>query len=242
MAASSIPSINDVPLQGNHSDYCSYYRDLAEHFCARSLTQSARRADIEPWRKGRKRYWCWGIPLEAGAILERFERYQQRLSPFLLKNYRRQPHLTVAVCGFWQADQPTCVLNDNFTAEQLTIQLQRLASTSFRPFELSVLGGNSFAAAPFLEVVDNSPDNQLLKLRQCLLQGVDDFRSSVYCPHLTLGLYERSFPTSELHFLLGDHNDRQPLSLMVSSLSLMSYDARELGGPLTLERQVILGK
>jgi len=229
------PSVFQLPPMGEGP----HYRQVAESFVAQPSTRAAHQSAIEPWRKGRERYWCWCITLEDGAILERFRRYQRRLSPFLLKNYRRQRHITVAVCGFWQEDYEAAEFNDSFTADQLAIQLDNLAALPLSPFELKVLGSNSFPSAPFLEVVDNSPNNQLSRLRQCLLLGTDDFRSSVYCPHLTLGLYDREYSTSELHFLLGDHEDRQPLSLMVSSLTLMSYDARELAGPLTMEKQVM---
>ncbi len=233
MAAASVfpsPRANERP----------YYRQLAESFTAQKWTQAATQSAIEPWRKGRERYWCWCVTVESKAVGDRIERYRQRLRPFLLENYQRQTHITVAVCGFWQADGGAPLLNDSYTADQLASQLNNLAIAGLRPFELQVLGGNSFSSAPFLEVVDNSAGNQLSRLRQCLLQGADDFRSSAYCPHLTLGLYDRGYPTSELHFLLSDHKDRQPLSLMVSSLSLMSYDARELAGPLILEKQVPL--
>jgi len=233
------PSVFQLPLEGECPHDRPYYSEVAEYFRNQKLTHFACPSVVEAWRKGRQRYWCWCIALEDAAALDRCGRYQQRLSPFLLKNYRRQHHITVAVCGFWQPDNKTPAFNDSFTVDQLAIQLDNLAALSLSPFELKLLGSNSFSSAPFLEVVDNSPGNPLSRLRQCLLQDADDFRSGVYCPHLTLGLYDREYSTSELHFLLGNDEDRQPLSLMVSSLSLMSYDARELTGPLTMEKQVI---
>lgn len=68
----------------------------------------------------------------------------------------------------------------------------------------------------------------------------DDFRSSVYLPHITLGLYNGEYAASELLRLLTQGHSPEPLRLEVSALSLMSYDSADLTGALTLEQQVLL--
>ncbi|MGH1374202.1 MAG: 2'-5' RNA ligase family protein [Cellvibrionaceae bacterium] len=217
-----------------------HYRDHAEQFLQQSTTRPSSREEIEPWRRGRARYWCWCIEVDNSAVLARLENFQQHLSAFLLANYQRQPHITVAVCGFWLSEGDTHRFNDDFSQSQLAVQRRNLEHLAPEAFKLQVLGGNSFQSAPFLEVVDDSAKGNLEQLRRCLLDTSDDFRSSAYCPHITLGLYNGEHCTNDLLHRLTLIDDREPLSLKVSALSLMSYDSADLQGALKLEQRVLL--
>lgn len=217
-----------------------HYRTLAQQFLELTQTRAISLSDIEPWRKGRERYWCWCIEIDDALVFERIERHQRRLADQVVADYHRQPHLTLAVCGFWQGAPTLDLNNDDFFEHDLQDQLSRLAQLPQSPLTLTVLGANSFASAPFLEIVDQSPQQRLHQLRECLLPRERDFRTIEYCPHITLGLFHRSLSISQLHFLLTDPRDREPLSFEVSALSLMSYDSADLKGPLRLERRVSL--
>lgn len=230
---SSPPSSQSVAV------YC-HYRTVAQRFLELSQTRAICVSDIEPWRQGRERYWCWCIEIDDALVLERIERYQRRLADRVVADYQRQPHLTLAVCGFWQAEPMADNQNDDFFEHDLQDQLSRLAQLPQSAVTLTVLGANSFASAPFLEVVDQSPQRALHQLRECLLPRECDFRTTDYCPHITLGLFHRSLNISPLHFLLTDPRDREPLTFEVSALSLMSYDGADLKGSLRLERRVSL--
>ncbi len=218
----------------------TFYPEVVQRFIDQPFVRPVCRDDIEPWRKGRERYWFWCIELDDPAVLARYQRYQKRLSPFLLGDNQRQLHITLAVCGFWLGDEHKSRFNDDFGKQQLAVHCQNLAAYSGGHFELQVLGGNSFLSAPFLEVVDNSSDRKLRQLRDCLLDTRDDFRSSAYYPHITLGLYDCECRPCELLPLLIDDKDREPLTIEVSALSLMSYDSADLKGALKLEQRVLL--
>ena len=213
---------------------------IARQFLAEPFTRAADSGCLESWRQGRDRYYCWVIDVESAQIQQRIDRWQRRLAPWLLSGYQRQPHLTVAIAGFWQSEQTQRRRNDDFLTADLAQQLASLSNFPRTELALEVLGCNSFPSAPFLEVKD-SGDGYLSKLRQVLTPHGDDFRSIPYCPHITLGLYDRAYATAELRFLMTEAGDRDALPLSISHVSLMSYDSRHRAGPLQLEQRVALG-
>lgn len=213
---------------------------VAHQFLNEAHTRAADSGCLDSWRQGRDRYYCWVIDIESEPVRERIERWQQRLAPWLLNDYQRQPHLTVAVGGFWRPEQNQRIHNDDFLPDDLKQLLTQLRHFSQPVLELAVHGCNSFPSAPFLEVEDRS-GGYLSKLRQTLIPSGDDFRSIPYCPHITLGLYDRAYATSELSFLMTEETDRDALPLSVSHVSLVSYDSRHRAGPLRPEQRVPLG-
>jgi len=138
-----------------------HYRSIAVEFLAQQRVRSVRYTDVEPWRQGRQRYWCWCIDVSSPQITARVERQQRRLSGLIMPSYQRQPHLTLAVCGFWQSLPLLSPRGDDFFEVDLQRQLSQIADFPWSSFELSVLGTNSFASAPFLEVIDPSHEHKL---------------------------------------------------------------------------------
>lgn len=230
----------DSLFEARSANIHCHYHSIAVDFLAQQRVRPVNQNDIDPWRQGRQRYWCWCIEVSSDPIMARIERQQRRLNGLILPSYQRQPHVTLAVCGFWQSSPLVSPSNDDFFEDDLQRQLSLIADFPWPSFELRVLGTNSFASAPFLEVIDSSLENKLQRLRDCLSPQNDDFRSIGYCPHITLGLFHRALAISELHFLLSDPSDREPIPLSVSALSLMSYDSRDLAGALQLERRIDL--
>jgi len=214
-------------------------QDVAKQFLLEPQTLAVDLGCLDTWRQGRDRYYCWVIEVDCESILARVRRWQDRLAPWLVSYYVRQPHMTLAIGGFWRDGQIQRVHNDDFLASDLEHQIDRLGRLRSADLQLQVLGSNSFPSAPFLEVGVGNVDG-LRRLRQCLTLASDDFRSAPYCPHITLGLYKRAYPTSELDFLMTNAADREPLPLSVTHVSLMSYDSRERGGCLRLERRIAL--
>lgn len=219
--------------------YC-HGQSVAQQFLSESHTRAADSGCLEAWRQGRDRYFCWVVEIASEPILTRIDHWQQQLAPWLLSDYQRQPHLTIAIGGFWRPELRRRTLNDDFLSADLEQQLRLLSQFPCSTLELAVLGCNSFLSAPFLEVIDGS-GGALTSLRQILIPTDDDFRSVPYCPHITLGLYKQNFPTSELSFLMDASVDREPLPLSVSHVSLMSYDSRYRCASLRLEQRVALG-
>lgn len=206
------------------------------------------RADFPDWHRGRPWFLLWALDLDQPLLQALFRQAQQHLAPWLLHAYRRQPHVTLGVCGFPQSVQAGPVpvpapdagsessavvtgphLPDACTASSLQRQISRLAKHAVAPFSLTVGGAGSFTSAPFLAV---QQAGELAALRGVLgldpaLQHLQD-----YLPHVTLGLYREAWSPAQLQEAL-DRVDALPyVQLRVRHVSLMAYAAGDVGGPL----------
>lgn len=157
---------------------------------------------------------------------------QARLDGLLLAGYRRQPHVTVSLCGF-----PTVlpVHDDDFGAAALRAQLDALRDTRCGAFDITLGALASFASAPFLAVGDHG--GALATLRRALRRGhapPGDHPENAYVPHVTVGLYAGAWPTAAVCARLDAHPAAPPLACRIQRLSLMHYAARDIGGPLAL--------
>ena len=85
--------------------------------------------DYPEWHRGRQTYAVWIVPLEDERILEIFHAARKHLSGVLLESYRRQPHITLFVCGFLVEQSR---YNDDFSLPQLQGQLNALKKRALR--------------------------------------------------------------------------------------------------------------
>lgn len=193
------------------------------------------RRDYPEWHRGRRRYGVWLLPVDCPRILARLERARAHLGDWLHRDYRRQAHITLFVCGF-AAD--SAQFDDDFPAERLAAQLAALAQLGAGRFELQVGGLDSYASAPFLTIAD--PDQRLEPLRRTLATHSTEIRQATYHPHLTAGLYARSVPRAVLQQRLSDFADAAPLALPVNQLQYATYAAAELFGRLRIEQRLVL--
>jgi 2'-5' RNA ligase len=152
----------------------------------------------------------------------------------LLEPYQRQPHITLFVCGFL-VDAPQ--YKDDFTQAQLGTQIQALETTRMRPFEIEIGGLNSFASAPFLEVHD--PQGGIARLREILVSGAREFRTTPYRPHLTVGLYAGAFASEEVVARLAKF-PVEPIRWKVEEITLATYQADEFAGSLSYQYNLAL--
>lgn len=229
-----------------------YYPQVYQAFLDARFTLPSLPGDYPDWHKGRKNYYCWAISVGSSSkgsedILTRWQAAQQHYAYYLRKDYHHQLHITVAVCGFWQPKDLTFAHNDDFTPDQLNRQVEALEAMAANMasqdhpedfWSVDVGGVNSFSSAPFLEVQDDH--GVLSSLRKLLLPSGDDFRSGAYCPHITLGLYRDCFEAATIATDFSSAIDTMPLRLNISSLDLLSYDARSATDPLKLERRIEL--
>lgn len=188
--------------------------------------------DFPEWHHGRETYAVWVLRANEDAILDKFNSAREHLNGYLLEPYRRQPHITLFVCGFL-VDTPQ--YNDDFTFAQLHSQLNVVEQALIQPFEIEIGGINSFASAPFLEVHD--PANGIARLREILARGGREFRTAPYRPHLTVGLYRNSFDSQEVTNHLVEFPP-SPVRWKVEEITLATYQAREIAGPLTYQHEV----
>jgi 2'-5' RNA ligase len=197
-------------------------------------TLPAEDRDFPEWRRGRDTYAVWVLPLEEEAILNRFKTAREHLSGYLLEPYRRQPHITLFVCGFLVQEAR---YNDDFTEAQLQSQLLALEKASVQPFEIELGALNSFASAPFLEVRD--PPGGIARLRGTLSLGAREFRTAPYTPHLTVGLYAGAFPSQNLAERMRAF-PAEPVPLRVEHIAFATYRAQEIAGLLTHRQEILL--
>ena len=194
----------------------------------RTLPQEDR--DYPEWHQGRTRYGVWLIDADSGAVRERIAQVRAHLAPLLVPEAvppRRQPHITLFVCGFIA---PALVHDDDFTPCMLAAQQSALAAAAPSGFTLQLGGIDSFDSAVFLRV--NDPQGGLTALRHALGQGMREIRQSAYVPHLTVGLYSGAFDTPMVAGQLESFAPRTPIALRVQRIYFARYEARVLGGPL----------
>jgi 2'-5' RNA ligase len=184
--------------------------------------------DFSEWHRQRKSYAVWVLRCEENkAIQEKFKTAREHLQPYLLEPYRRQPHITLFVCGFLVENHQ---YNDDFTQAQLEAQIQAFGRANIQPFEIEIGGMSSFASAPFLEVHD--PGGGIPRLRQVLSQGAPEFRTAPYKPHLTIGLYANAYPSKEVLEWMAAFSGH-PIRWMVEQVTLATFHAKEFAGKLS---------
>lgn len=202
-------------------------------FQCSELTLCARNRDYGEWHKGRTEYAVWTIDLHNESIRSRFESARAHLSGFLLARYRRQPHVTVFVCGFPAESER---FNDDYSFRKLERHLQALRTQELSPFEIKIGGINSFSSAPFLEVYDDS--GGIERIRALLAKTHTEVRMDPYVPHVTLGLYADHYEAAVMEERICSFGASSPIPHLVDQIHLSTYAACEIAGPLTAKHKV----
>ena len=213
----------------------TYYQGVWQSFLGLKETTPTVIRDFPEWHRGRRTYAVWVIGMESPAIKSICSSAQTHLSEFLIPSYQRQPHVTVFVGGFLN---DTRRFNDDYTMDDLQNHLQRLTGARIRPFDIAVGGINSFAAAPFLEVID--VDGGIDGIRRIFSAAFSELRWSAYVPHVTLGLYKDRFDTRSLAARFSAFGAAEQLRARIDRIWLATYTAGVIGGPLVMTHQVAL--
>lgn len=199
-----------------------------------SETVVAQLRDYPEWHKGRGRYAIWMVPVDCPRVLGYITEVTEQLAD-LLHPTRRQPHLTVFVCGF---EQPGRVNDDDFTPGQLQRQLEALRGLWRSAGSLRVGRPDSFASAAYLSVAD--PVGHLDNWRGALAGGAAEIRFGPYVPHITLGLYRQQVSARALRERLARVSAPPELNMSVDRLEYASYSSMDMFGPLTCQKVVPL--
>ena len=190
-------------------------------------TLPSEQRDFVEWHRGRPHYAVWAVALHDPAIDARLEQLRAALQPLLLPGYRRQPHITLQLCGF-AVEQPRQA--DDFGPQQLQAHADALVRLRLPPFELQVGGAFSFASAACLAVHDAS--DSLTRLRTALSRAVAPGDAPPSVPHLTAGLYRGAWPMHEVQQRLRALQSLPPIAVPVTRLAWMRYDTAVVGGRL----------
>ncbi len=200
---------------------------LRRRFLAEPLTLRNEHRDFHEWHRGRPHYLLWAIDMDLPAARARVAAAQHALDGLLLDGYRRQPHITLALCGF-----PACgaaPAADEFDDAWLQARVAALEAVRIAPFTLAIGGLESFSSAPFLHV--DGAHAALGALRACLHTDTPHPQGE-YVPHVTVGLYADALPTAAVAARFDRFTPAAPLQCRIERLSLMGYVAAEIGGAL----------
>jgi 2'-5' RNA ligase len=211
------------------------YQAVWNQFLFSRRTLRTTKRNYSQWHKGRKEYAAWTIGVQSDSVQSRFDAGRAQLAKFLLEPYRRQPHVTLFVCGFLTEIER---FEDDYTSGKLKCHLKELQEGGIAAFEIKIGGINSFAAAPFLEVFDIAAGIQ--RIRDILAITHSEIRTGEYVPHLTLGLYSDHFETSEVAQTVSSFGPAFPITHFVDEISLITYSAFEIAGPLEVKYRIAL--
>lgn len=202
---------------------------MFEDFAKSEHTLANMKQDFVGWHKGRVRYFFWAVKVDQQQWVEAFRDTGNYLQDYLLSNYQRQPHITILPAGF---DKPK-----NLNETKLHQICQKHAA-----FELDLTGLASFTSCPVLKVRDRN--NCLRKLRYDLKCIMYDRSCSgqkyKYRPHMTIGLYDDVYPTSQLTRLIQRHRLSPVPSIMVEKFVLASYQSADICGPINIVEEFSL--
>ncbi|ENO80655.1 2'-5' RNA ligase family protein [Thauera mechernichensis] len=200
---------------------------LRQRFLAEPLTLRNERRDFGDWHRGRPHYLLWAIDVDLPAVRSRITAAQRALDGLLLDGYRRQPHITLALCGFPARTARPAV--DEFDRHWLQARIDALAAARITPFTVAIGALESFSSAPFLHV--DGADGPLGALRACLHADTPHPQGE-YVPHVTVGLYADAYPTHSVAQRFDVCAPVVPLRCTIERISLMGYVAAEIGGAL----------
>ena len=199
--------------------------------------------DFTDWRAGRHRYAVWAIDLDHDWLCEANEKMRRHFADLLLPDYARQPHITLRICGFPSPDRR---LDDDYTHADFNDQISALKSARIEPFPISIGALDTFTTAPYFSVLDI--EGGIARARQALAMPAGDGPGETgfpYIPHVTFGLYGGRFLMSDVVDRLHSAPEATSIRLTVNRLTLMTYEASVIAGPLTsvfefdLDRQTL---
>ncbi|WP_368736564.1 2'-5' RNA ligase family protein, partial [Zoogloea oryzae] len=113
-------------------------------FLAAGQTLRNERRDFPEWHLGRPHYALWAVDVDLPDVRHAVAGADAHLAGLLLDGYRRQPHITLALCGFPTADPQH---PDDYSPARLAAQVAALAAGAPAPFSLTLGALASFSSA-----------------------------------------------------------------------------------------------
>lgn len=190
---------------------------------ADQLTLPSVARDFVEWHRGRSCYAVWAIDVDGPGLAARGQRLRGHFARQLLPAYHRQPHVTLSLCGF---PSPRPVLGDDYGCAALAAQVASLLVVGLPPFVIEIGQVASFTSAAYFSVAD--PQGGIAAVRRALQPTGD----SPGVPHVTFGLYRQALPLARLVREMRWVDGGGVLRLEIDRLSLMTYRAAQIGGPL----------
>ena len=183
--------------------------------------------DFVEWRKERTHYAVWAIDVDTPALRAATTALRTHLADNLLNGYRRQPHVTLHLCGF-PAAAPR--FDDDYPGAELQRQIAALQAAGPAPFTLEIGSPASFTSAAYFSVADHAGGIRTARHALAGTETPDD--GFPYTPHVTCGLYRGEFHLPTLLQRMAACRLGLPIQLKIERLTLMAYEAAVIGGPL----------
>ena len=180
--------------------------------------------DFIDWHGGVKCYGFWALIIDDSEWLEAVNEAASYLSPYVLKGYRRQPHVSL-IAGGLMSEQ-------HYSAANINKHKQALIKANISPFSIRLTGLDSFTSAPYLTVEDDK--GSLECLRAALLASTSEDNLDNYQAHITLGLYHSEFSTIALSETINAHKAPKVMPLTVSAVKFCSYQTNDIQGRITV--------
>jgi 2'-5' RNA ligase len=181
------------------------------------------------WHQGIERYGFWAVLVDCPAWLDEISRAQEHVKTFIHPNYQRAPHITLSACGL--------IDEAYFSKALLAKQIAGIQSLKTPSFTISNAQINSFASAPYLEIVQHP---LLTSFRSQLEIVARDNPALRYTPHITLGFYQAQHLKTAVAAHLENFNTRHLPPFIVNEISYCSYSTSEIQGPLEIEHKIAL--
>jgi len=194
---------------------------------ALEMTLPCVQRDFTEWRQGRTFYAVWALDLDTPELRARSESLRARFREYFLPHYCRQPHVTVDLCGFPASE---AMLDDDYSFSAFFEQVACLGAAQPAPFVIEIGQPDSFASAAYFTLADTNDSIERLRGVLGTTGTANDFS---YVPHVTFGLHRRAVPLVRMVQELQAADGGENLSIEISKLSLMIYQASVIGGALS---------
>ena len=193
-------------------------------FLSNPFTEKHECRDFVEWHKQIKYYGFWAILIDQPQCVERFFQARHFLKYYLLPGYKRQPHIKIWAAG---------LMDDAYLSEeQIAAQIESVQTAMEKePFSLSLANINSFTGSPYLEILDR--DGKIGQIRDVLQSSyIEDCPPSQFTPHITLGLYQDAYPTSDVADKMRCFQCASPFNFQVNKISFCAYQTNKIQGTI----------
>ena len=187
-------------------------------------TQACEDRNFVEWHRGC--LWCavWVLRVDVPGVDAWVAQARDRLAPWLLPRYERQPHITLAYRGLMPAE---------FVQAQQHADVRALQQAQLSPFAVRIQGTGSFSTVPYLGV---DASTMLLQAHAALV-ATAPYPDWQYVPHVTLGHYGCQVPMEMVLPALQAASAaiHAPVDVAVDALWLARYRTDDIAGPLSYE-------
>jgi len=179
--------------------------------------------DFTQWRGGADHALIWAVLADVDHVRAAVDSARAHWADVLLPRYDRQPHITVGYGG--PVPKPGATPEDEpYTPERIAADRAAVEALGLSPFDVRIGGWDTFQMVPYLRA--EAPE------LQAVARALREDRRRPYVPHVTIGMYAVSAPLSGLAGRAAGW-ESPSITLPVTRLSLLRYDAADVAGPLT---------